>query len=265
MAQLEERQAAVEARRVRLARLLEQDGEWTNEELAEELGVDARTITRDRAALKADGRVLVKKKLSPAEQREDYIKQGALNTYQEAQAALLDLKESLLKLKAELGFGNDVCPCCGRAKLVVAPEVDPSDGVRVKKRGAQDALLWGALFKGHEALTKQIELLARMLGQLESNVVVIRDADLASMTIINHIAHIQMVVDEIAAQGQEPFLLQADGSIHVGRVTKALFTKIYLALWGENEARQRRTPPLQGIVDGTFWLPGERPPEIIEG
>ena len=261
MPDITERQKAVEERRTRVARLLEQRN-WTNEELAEQLGVDERTIVRDRAALRAEGRLLERQAPSPEEQRNAFLQESAVNTYFEAQSAMRRLKATLDRLEAEMGHTGEPCRCCGRAPLVVeAEETVGGDALpHKKKRGTgQDPLKWNALFNGYNALSKQIELLARMLGQLDATTVVIRDADLAAMECISIIANIRDVVEQMEEHGQVVYLSNDDGTINVERVTRAVSARIFQALWGKNEARQRRTPGFQGIIDATYYLPGENP------
>src|SRR5690349_24128357 len=103
-----------EARRNRIARLHSQNRTLTHLQLADELKVDKKTVQRDIAILRKDGRWLDPVATTPEARRSAAIIETTLDTYAAAVEAVRNLNDLLEVLKAEVGFTSDKCPCCGR-------------------------------------------------------------------------------------------------------------------------------------------------------
>jgi predicted transcriptional regulator len=192
-------------RQKHVERLLGTSGK-SYEEIAAELGVDKKTIYRDAKEMKAAGKVL-KKQIPQSQQMRDEVFDRAVSTHDMIQWAARDAQEMLIMLRTEIEGGGEACDACGRKRK------DLSD---MKTQN---------YFRGMDTLVKQLELLAKLLGQI---------SDTPQLAIFQIDADVQLILQAIA------------------KFDEGIARQLYSEMLQVSERRRRRLPEFAEIVEGEF-------------
>ncbi len=180
----------------RLERLLQQyrpDGKpFTHADCAREMGVHTKTVQRWYKELAADGRTPKRHIPVPeySQVERDDIFSRHVDTFEMIRKAILRTERTQSLLDAELGFAGPACPTCGRARAGLNP-----DGTG--KARDPDFLKWQTAFKGGETMNNQIVTLAKLLGQISDNqLVLIQQIDEDVMLIMGELAKLDRATSQ---------------------------------------------------------------------
>ena len=161
---MEKLELSKEERQEKIFKLRSTNPQITQRELADMLGVDIRTIARDYTDLLKQKKLLKKQIIPHDNGARNEIVQLHVDNYEMAKHNIIKTEAMLQQLEDLLRDGRIRCPHCG--EWFDAVGVNPHT--------------WASYFKGREVFTRQVELNAKLLGQISDNPVIMAlklDAD----------------------------------------------------------------------------------------
>lgn len=161
---MEHLELSKEERQEKIFKMRSANPKVTQQELADLFGVDRRTIARDYIDLVKQKKLLKKQIIPQDNGARNEIVQLHVDNYEMAKHNILKTEAMLQQLENLITDGRIKCPHCG--EWFDAVGVNPHT--------------WASYFKGREVFTRQVELNAKLLGQISDNPVIMAlklDAD----------------------------------------------------------------------------------------